>query len=53
MMLRVEFRSTEVNEWNTKNGFDINENKEIPTITTFCRYFRTTKMSKVWEEVLK
>ncbi|AEB77621.1 hypothetical protein ADU80_05005 [Clostridium botulinum] len=26
MMLRVEFRSTEVNEWNTKNGFDINEN---------------------------
>ncbi|AEB77624.1 hypothetical protein ADU80_04995 [Clostridium botulinum] len=32
---------------------EINENKEIPTITTFCRYFRTTKMSKVWEEVLK
>ncbi|MCD3319517.1 hypothetical protein G8V07_11545 [Clostridium botulinum D/C] len=26
MMLSIEFRITEVNEWNTRNGFDINEN---------------------------
>lgn len=32
---------------------ELRANKSLPSLNTFLRYFKTTKMSEVWEEVLR